>query len=111
MKVFLFCAVCSPVCANYGLPKIAADCRTDDNFITTNFYVDDGLCSTESEKEDIQLIRDAGNVCNKDNLRLHRFVSNYTPVLESVPQTEIAEQLVHDLSYKKENFERVLGKQ
>ena len=114
MKVFLFGAVCSPACANYGLQRIAADYRTDDNsnaadFITTNFYFDDGLCSTESEEEAIKLIRDARDICNKGNLRLHKFVSNCTPVLESIPQTEIAEQLVHHLSYTIGNVERVLG--
>ena len=114
MKVFLFGVICSPACANYGLQRIAADYRTDDNsnaadFITTNFYVDDGLCSTESEEEAIKLIRDARDIYNKGNLCLHKFVSNCTPVLESIPQTEIAEQLVHDLSYKIDNVERVLG--
>ena len=55
------------------------------------------------------MIRDARDICNKGNLLLHKFVSNCTPVLESIPQTEIAEQLVHDLSYKIANVERVLG--
>ena len=114
MKIFLFGAVCCPDCANYGLQKIAADYRTGNNsnaadFITTNFYVDDGLCSMESEEETIKLIRDARDICNKGNLRLHKFVFNCTPVLEYIPQTEIAEQLVHDLSYKTENVERFLG--
>ena len=56
-----------------------------------------------------KLIRDARDMCNKGNLRLHKFFSNCTPVLVSIPQTEIAEQLVHDLAYKIENVERVLG--
>ena len=46
------------------------------NFMTINFYVDDGLCNTESEEEAIKLIRDARDICNKGNLRLHKFVSN-----------------------------------
>ena len=37
---------------------------------------------------------DARDICNKGNLHLHKSVSNCTPVLEYVPQTEIAEQLL-----------------
>ena len=88
IKVFLFGAVCSPAYANYGLQKIVADNMTDDNsyaadFITANLYADEGLCCTESEEEAIQLIRDARDICNEGNLRLHKFVSHCTPVLES----------------------------
>ncbi|KAL5011234.1 hypothetical protein ScPMuIL_011683 [Solemya velum] len=62
MNVHLFGATSSPGCANFGLKKIASDNKDDFNenvsdFITNDFYVDDGLRSFDSAEEAIDLIK------------------------------------------------------
>lgn len=58
------------------------------NFITKNFYVDDGLISVESVETAVKVVRDAQSVCAKGRLHLHKFVSNNREVLESIPESE-----------------------
>ncbi|KAK7929254.1 hypothetical protein WMY93_005649 [Mugilogobius chulae] len=62
MKVHLFGAASSPGCANYGLKHLATEgegCFSEETikFIKTNFYVDDGLASVETETQAIQLVK------------------------------------------------------
>lgn len=115
MKVHLFGATSSPGCANYGLKKIASDNRENfdlqvSEFITKDFYVDDGLRSFETVKEAIQLINGARVMCSKGNLRLHKLISNSREVMESIPKSEQAKEVKNlDLNFEELPIERALG--
>ncbi|KAK7880336.1 hypothetical protein WMY93_033028 [Mugilogobius chulae] len=61
-------------CANYGLKHLATEgegCFSEETikFIKTNFYVDDGLASVETETQAIQLVKEARELCSSGNLR------------------------------------------
>ncbi|XP_070543712.1 uncharacterized protein [Ptychodera flava] len=114
MKVHLFGAVSSPGCANYGLKQVAKDNpqygEKAVNFVSRNFYVDDGLESLESSQEAIQLIKNVRNLCAEGNLRLHKFISNDRTTMESVPISERAKNVKDlDLSFNELPIERALG--
>lgn len=75
-----------------------------------DFYVDDGVTSTASIKEAIQLATEAQTLCATGGLRLHKFVSNEKAVLESIPQSEHASPKQDcDLVFNDSNLERALG--
>ena len=94
MKVHLFGAVSSPGCANYGLKNLANENRLShpvgSQFVARNFYVDDGVTSTDTVEKAIQLAQEAREICAKGGLRLHKFVSNNHAVLQSIPSSERA---------------------
>ena len=113
MKVHLFGATSSPDCAGYGFKCIASQkneaCPSAARFITHDFYVDDGLASVESAEQANHLIRGAREICKKGNLRLHNFIANDCEVLESVPESERAMDIILDLPSEELSIERVLG--
>ncbi|KAL3973900.1 serine/threonine kinase 17 [Sarotherodon galilaeus] len=114
MKVHLFGATSSPGCANYGLKHLAKENETQfplaSQFIMKDFYVDDGVTSTASIKEAIQLAQEAQTLCASGGLRLHKFVSNNKTVLESIPASERASpQQACDLAFNDSKLERALG--
>lgn len=114
MTVHLFGATSSPGVATFALRKLASNALEEmpkaAEFITNNFYVDDGITSTATEEEAIALIRDATKLCGRANLRLHKFLSNSRNVLNSLPQSEIAKNLQGLNIYKdKLPSERTLG--
>ena len=117
MKVHLFGAVSSPACANFGLKRIAADHGTKETtkaveFISDNFYVDDGLYSCQDVTQAIKVLNDARHICNEGNLRLHKIISNNESVLKSIPRSECADhKATQDLSFeeKTDSVDRVLG--
>ena len=117
MKVHLFGAASSPGCANFGLKHLAAQGQDKFNlssvkFIQRNFYVDDGLVCATSDKEAIQLIKEARELCSTGNLRLHRFVSNSKEVLRSIPKEECAESVKDmDMALGEPLMERARGVQ
>jgi hypothetical protein len=117
MKVHLFGATSSPGCANFGLKKLAADHREDFSsdvcdFLTSDFYVDDGLRSCETTQEAIKLVQDSRELCAKGNLRLHKFTSNSKEVMQSIPESERAkESSTQDMNLGDSPIERVLGVQ
>eukprot|EP00064_Thunnus_orientalis_P024566 superscaffoldBa00010743_g24862 len=69
MKVHLFGAVSSPGCANYGLKYLAKENSLShpigSQFITRDFYVDDGVTSTDTVEKAIQLAHKAREICAK----------------------------------------------
>ena len=115
MKVHLFGATSSPGCASYGLKHMA--CQEKEahpsaaQFIMHDFYVDDGLTSVESAQQAKDLIQEARAICEKGGLRLHKFVSNDCQVLESVPKSERAVDVILNLPSEQLPIERVLGVQ
>ncbi|XP_067934182.1 uncharacterized protein [Watersipora subatra] len=92
MKVHIFGAKSSPAVATYGLRRIAHDYKEISEkaalFIERDFYVDDGITSVTTEREAIELIDSARKICDKGNLRLHKFTSNSSEVLSSLPEAE-----------------------
>ncbi|XP_067939867.1 uncharacterized protein [Watersipora subatra] len=92
MKVHLFGAKSSPAVATYGLRRLAEDHRETApeaaDFICKDFYVDDGLTSMNSAAEAIKLVNAARDICQKGNLRLHKFISNDPEVLSALPESE-----------------------
>ncbi len=114
MKVHLFGAVSSPGCANYGLRYLANEYSQSHTlgaqFITRDFYVDDGVTSAETVEKAIQLTKEARELCAKGGLRLHKFVSNDNTVLQSIPASECAVNFeTKDLTFNDMPLERALG--
>ncbi|XP_070406798.1 uncharacterized protein [Nothobranchius furzeri] len=114
MTVHLFGAASSPGCANYGLKHLAKENRSaypvGSQFITRDFYVDDGVTSVQKTEDAIQLVKEARELCAKGGLRLHKFVSNNTDVLNSIPTSELAtDTKTKDLTFKEAQTERALG--
>ncbi|KAK7880577.1 hypothetical protein WMY93_032789, partial [Mugilogobius chulae] len=114
MKVHLFGATSSPGCANYGLKHLAKENEAlfplASEFIMKDFYVDDGVTSTATIKEAIQLATEAQTLCASGGLRLHKFVSNNQTVLESIPPSERATPMKDcDLAFNDSKLERALG--
>ena len=114
MTVHLFGARSSPACANFALRQIAKDHKSDYNqtvydFISKDFYVDDGLHSSESVKEAIDLAQLARQVCASGKVRLHKFASNSREVMEAIPDSERSKEMSNrDLAWHLP-VERTLG--
>lgn len=114
MKVHLFGAASSPGCANYGLKYLAKEhCHTHpvgSEFMEKDFYVDDGVTSTNTVERAIQPAQEATEICAQGGLRLHKFISNNPAVLQSIPSSECAiETKTKDLTFKDMPQERALG--
>lgn len=108
MRVHIFGATSSPGCAEYGLKKLAAD-NTDKydkdviNFVTNDFYVDDGLGSLENEDEAIRIITGAIEMCREGNLRLHKSMSFNKSVMNVIPSSENLETKMQDINLDAKN--------
>ncbi|XP_053272740.1 uncharacterized protein LOC128430658 [Pleuronectes platessa] len=117
MKVHLFGAASSPGCANFGLKHLAAEGRrrfSEDTirFIQNNFYVDDGLASVTSERQAIQLVKEARELCSTGKLRLHKFISTSKEVLATIPKEECAKVAKDlDMALGEQHMDRALGVQ
>ncbi len=114
MKVHLFGAVSSPGCANYGLKQLAKEHSHThpfgSQFIARDFYVDDGVASVESVEKAIQIAKEARELCAERGLRLHKFMSNNSAVLQSIPSTERATDInAKSLTLNDTALERALG--
>ena len=88
--VHLFGATSSPGCANFGLKQVANDHESEfgmaaENFMRNYFYVDDGLKYLPTVDETVYLIEASTKLCQKDGLRLHKFISNSKDVIASIP--------------------------
>ncbi|XP_076858013.1 uncharacterized protein LOC143512031 [Brachyhypopomus gauderio] len=114
MRVHLFGAASSPGCANYGLKYLAKENKDlyplGAQFVTRDFYVDDGVASVGSIDDAIQLAREAQKLCASGGLRLHKFVSNNRAVLDSIPPSERSADVGNlDLAFDDLPLERTLG--
>lgn len=104
MNVHLFGNGPSPAVATSGLRKTVdhgeerEETTTEEvkDFVKRNFYVDDGLASTPTPKQSIDLISKAQEVLATANLRLHKVVSNSIEVMEAFPTVDRAKD-VRDL--------------
>ena len=112
MKVHLFGARSSPACATFGLRYLAESYGTGtcaEKFISTNFYVDDGLISVRTIEEAISLVQEVTSLCRKGNIRLHKFVSNNIELLTMIPESERGLSKSISLINVEESLHRTLG--
>ncbi|XP_067943118.1 uncharacterized protein [Watersipora subatra] len=114
MNVHIFGATSCPGCATFGLRYLANTTMEEFSsvdFITNNFYVDDGLISTDSLTNATQLIQGAINKCKKGNIRLQKFISNSGKFLNTLPETEVGQGTDSQLLKQNEYTHRTLGLQ
>jgi len=115
MTVHLFGAVSSPSCANYALKRTAYDNeaefgRSAAETLRKNFYVDDLLKSVSDSTSAVSLISAVQQMCAKGGFHLTKFVSNSQTVLEAIPASDRANNVVNvDLSQTVMPVERALG--
>ena len=115
MTVHLFGATSSPGCANFALRSTADKYEQEfgeaaAKFVRDDFYVDDGLKSTNDAKKAIELIASTHNLCAKGGFNLHKFICNDKDVLESIPKEQRASKVQDiDLMHEELPAERTLG--
>ena len=114
MTGHLFGAISSPACATFGLRHITREFpeygQDVVDFVSHDFYVDDGLKSVYDEKAAISLVGRTLALCRERGVRLHKFSSNSKALLSSLPVsecTEIGNSL--DLDLGEGLTEKVLG--
>lgn len=54
-------------------------------FIRRNFYNDDGLASVTFQRQAIQLVKEARELCSTGKLWLRKFISNSEEVIDTIP--------------------------
>ena len=116
MTVHVFGNTSSPGVATYGLRRIAEEMgiiygNDVKEFISRNFYVDDGLKSMPNECDAIDLMKRTQRALKDGgNLVLHKIASNSQKVMESFPADELSKELkVVDLSSEEWPVQRSLG--
>ncbi|XP_021355873.1 uncharacterized protein LOC110451959 [Mizuhopecten yessoensis] len=107
MKANVFGNSPSPAVAVYGLRKSVEGDGIDQDvkaFVNQNFYVDDGLVSSDSEESVISLLKRTQNTLKeKGNLRLHKFISNSPKVMSSFPAQDLGKEM-KNLQLDKDNL-------
>nr|XP_054593164.1 uncharacterized protein LOC129160055 [Nothobranchius furzeri] len=98
MNVHVFGNRPSPAVAIHGLHQSVQDRESKvepdvKNFVTRDFYVDDGLKSMPSTETAVSLLKRTQEVLAKSNLRLHKIASNKKEVMEAFPSTDHANSL------------------
>ena len=93
MTVHLFGATSSPSCANFALRRTATDYgilyhRKVAQTVLRNFYVDDCLATTNTEREAVILASNLKQLCSKGGFNLTKFISNSVTVLDSIPEAD-----------------------
>ena len=114
MTAHLFGAISSPACATFGLRHITSEFPEygDDvvEFVSRDFYVDDGLKSVCDDKTAISLVDRSVALCKERGVRLHKFSSNSEALLRSLPETKCTEKCnLLNLDLDECPAERVLG--
>ncbi|XP_069109740.1 uncharacterized protein [Argopecten irradians] len=85
----------SPAVATYGLRKTVQETENTfggdvTDFVTKNFYVDDGLTSVPTAQEAVSLLNRTKEALSTGNIRLHKFTSNCEDVLNAMPADDLA---------------------
>ncbi|XP_023812156.1 uncharacterized protein LOC111947642 [Oryzias latipes] len=115
MRVHVFGNSPSPAVAIYGLHQSVLqnepDCDPDvKQFVTRDFYVDDGLQSLPTVEMAVSLLQRTRDTLADSNLRLHKIAANRKEVLEAFPSQDHAKDL-KDLDFDKDvvPIQRSLG--
>ena len=117
MTVHLFGAVSSPACSNFAVRKTAEDNAKDFsadaiNTVRRNFYVDDCLKSLPSVEDAVSHVDELRSLLQRGGFRLTKWISNSREVLESIPESERAQEIKKlDLQRDELPIERALGVQ
>ena len=117
MKVHVFGAVSTPAYANFAMRRMAEEYREvcgdrAADFVTHNFYVDDGLKSVPTVEDAKDLVGSVRDMCKRGSLHLYKFVSNSKEVLESISKEDRAVTVrATELIHENLPIERTLGVQ
>ena len=112
MRVHIFGAVSSPACSTFGLRWIAQESGNQEviDFVNNDFYVDDGLRSTDTAETAVKLIKDSQEIYGEAGIYLHKVISNSKEVLEALPPHDLASSIQDvDLDLEGLPIEKVLG--
>lgn len=116
MRVHVFGNRPSPAVANLGLQKTAEISKIEfgldvQKFVSTDFYVDDGLTSTATPEQAVDLMKRTQSALSVNgNLRLHKIASNCEKVMAAFPPEDLAKDLASlDLSKDDLPLQRSLG--
>ena len=115
MTVHLFGATSSPGCANFALKTTANQyesvCEKEAaDFVRKDFYVHEGLKSLLTVQRAKSLISSTRLLSEKGSFYLHKFTSNNSEVLNSVPPEDRAtDKRSPSLVSKDPAIERALG--
>ena len=85
----------SPTVATFSLRNCVKTAEQDvRDFVECNFYLDDALCSFDTNVEAVDLIsRTRKNLKEEGNIRLHKISSNNLEVIKSFSQEDLANDL------------------
>ncbi|XP_017275504.2 uncharacterized protein LOC108249317 [Kryptolebias marmoratus] len=115
MRVHVFGNSPSPAVAIYGLHQSVLRSEPDSDpdvrqFVTRDFYVDDGLKSLPTIEMAVSLLQRTRDTLAKSNLRLHKIAANRKEVLEAFPTQDHAKDL-KDLDFEADSviMQRSLG--
>lgn len=109
--VHLFGSRSSPAVATYGLKYAAKHSGASPkvyDFLNNHFYVDDGIASSSTVEEAVEIIRGAREALATYNIRLHKIMSSSEDVLQQFPPGETARGS-HTLESKDGVITRTLG--
>ena len=116
MRVHVFGNKPSPSVASYGLQKIAEISKDEygadvQQFITNDFYVDDGLTSAPTVDSAVDLMKRTQLALQEyRNVKLHKIASNSKEVMQAFPAADLAKDLAFlDLSKDDLPMQRSLG--
>ena len=116
MRVHVFGNEPSPSVASYGLQKIAEISKDEygadvQQFITNDFYVDDGLTSAPTVDSAVDLMKRTQLALQEyGNVKLHKIASNNKEVMQAFPAADLAKDLAFlDLSKDDLPMQRSLG--
>ncbi|KAK6186774.1 hypothetical protein SNE40_006050 [Patella caerulea] len=95
MNVHIFGATDSPCCASYAIKRTATDNKAKFSTLAINttlqdFYVDDLLKSVENSNIAISLAQELTDLLQLGGFHLHKWLSNSSEVLNSIPVNERA---------------------
>ena len=109
MTVHLFGKNDSPCCSNYALKQCAKDQLQSENVIEcvdNNFYMDDFVKLTSSEKYLLQICQVIIKVLASANFTLHKWITNSSLICETLPRSEVSDKST-DLN--EQTIEKILG--
>lgn len=98
MRVHFFGNSPFPAVAIFSLQQSVQCCETESDldvkqFVTRNFYVDDGLKSLPTVEMAVTLLRKTCDILAKSNLRLHKITANRKEILDAFPSQDHAKDL------------------
>jgi hypothetical protein len=104
-----------PAVAMYGLQKTAIEEEKNfgvqaREFVSNNFYVDDGLTTCPTSEEATNVIQNTRLMLATANLRVHKIASNSLRLMDTIPSQDRAENLKNlDLQKDTIPIQRALG--